>query len=528
MMHVPMEIEQELESLKRLQMQQGLELRRKLLEMNPKHTIQNEQKLESLRRFQVQQRIELKRNLMEGNPPRIPIQEFEMGAWQTNGPDLIPTGVQNPIQGFEMGAWQPNGQGTAHEQSAPVQMPLPEVQNPIQHYEEAWHINGNCCKQSAPVQIPQMGVQNPIQGFEMRAWQTNGQENAHDQSPVQMPPQKVQNPIRDYEMGAWHTNAHEQSPVPMAPIEAQNTIQEYEDFQKQGFQMGAWQTKSQENGHEQSTPVHIPQMGIQNPIQDDVRAWQTNGQGNAHEQSAPVQIPQMGIQNPIPDEMGAWQENAHGQSPPVQIPPMGVRQMVPTLELLSQLQSWKHHNPPPPFFDPNTQAWIVAVPIAVSLDVPLQTLSDEGSAEVPQTGPTVPQMGPTVPQPRVSPNSGLSSGFVSDSYPSTNSSSRPSPGSTPSPNPGSSPGPNLGLTPGSNAGPSKEGEAQTTWVLNPKAYEFIPGGNQPSEMVPKQELKELSWYGRENKTNPPEKSQNYVEGGMAMENAQNIRFKSDV
>ena len=127
-------------------------------------------------------------------------------------------------------------------------------------------------------------------------------------------------------------------------------------------------------------------------------------------------------------------------------------------------------------------------------------------------------MGPTVPQPQISPNSGLSltSGFVSDSYPSTNSSSRPSPGSTPSPNPGSSPGPNLGLTPGSNPESSKEGEAQTTWVLNPKANEFIPGGNQRSEMVPKQELKELSWYGTKNKTNPPEKSQNYVEMGMAM------------
>ena len=504
-MNVPrldsLELEQELELLKRSQVQLGLELRRKLLEISPKDTIQNEDKLESLRRFQVQQRIELERNLMKGNPSIIPIQELEEGAWQTNRPDLIPNGVQNPIQGFEMEAWQrkgqennpdqsphmgvgipiegfemrawqPNGQGTAHEQSAPVQMPPPEVQNTIQDYEEAWHINRNCCKQ--------MGVQN-------------GQENAHDQSPVQMPPQKVQNPIRNYEMGAWHIqgqeNVHEQSPVPMA----QNPIQEYEDFQNQGFQMGAWQTNSQENAHEQSTPVQIPQMGIQNPIQD---------------------------------EMGAWQENAHGHSLPVQIPPMGVRQTVPILELLSQLQSWKHHNPPPPFFDPNTQAWIVAVPIPVSLDGPLQTESDEGSAEVPQTGPNVPQIGPavpqmvlpTVPQPQISPNSGLSltSGFVSDSYPSTNSSSRPSPGSTPSPNPGSSPGPNLGLTPGSNPESSKEGEAQTTWVLNPKANEFIPGGNQPSEMVPKQELKELSWYGTKNKTNPPEKSQNYVEIGMAM------------
>ena len=514
-MNVPrldsLEIEQELESLKRSQMQIVLQLRRKLLEISPKDTIQNEQKLESLRRFQVHERIELERNLMKGNPSIIPIQKFEEGAWQLNRTDLIPNGVQNPIQGFgtdvwqrnrkennpdqsphmgvgipiegfEMRAWQPNGQGTAHEQFAPVQMPPPEVQNQIQDYEEDWHINRNCCKQPAPIQIPQ----NPIQGF------------ANDQSPVQMPPQKVQNPIRDYELGAWHINGQ----VSMAPIEAQNTIQEFEDFQNYGFQMGARPTKSQENAHKESTPVKIPQMGIQNPIQD---------------------------------EMGAWQENTHGQSLPVQIPPMGVRQTVPTLELLSQLQSWKHHNPPAPFFDPNTQAWIVFVPIPVSLDGPLQTESDEGSAEVPQTGPTVPQMGPTVPQmgpavpqmgpivpqPQISPNSGLSltSGFVSDSNPSTNSSSRPSPGSTPSPNPGSSPGPNPGSSPGPNQGltlgpnprPSKEGEPQATWVLNPKANEFIPGGNQRSEMVPKQELKELSWYVRKNKTGPPERKQNCVE-----------------
>jgi hypothetical protein len=67
-MNVPklnsLELEQELESLKRSQMQLVLQLRRKLLEISPKDTIQNEEKLESLRRFQVQQRIELERNLM--------------------------------------------------------------------------------------------------------------------------------------------------------------------------------------------------------------------------------------------------------------------------------------------------------------------------------------------------------------------------------------------------------------------------------------------------------------------------------
>ena len=44
-MHVPsldsLELEQELELLEKLQMQQGLQFRRKLLELNPKHTIQN-------------------------------------------------------------------------------------------------------------------------------------------------------------------------------------------------------------------------------------------------------------------------------------------------------------------------------------------------------------------------------------------------------------------------------------------------------------------------------------------------------
>ena len=140
-MNVPkldsLELEQELELLKRSQMQLGLELRRKLLEINPNHTIQNEQRLEMLRRFQVQQRIELERNLMKGNPSMIPMQEFEEGAWQTNRPDLIPNGVQNPIQGFEMEAWQRNRQENNHDQS------------------------------------PHMGVGIPIQEFEMRAWQPN-------------------------------------------------------------------------------------------------------------------------------------------------------------------------------------------------------------------------------------------------------------------------------------------------------------------------------------------------------------------
>ena len=111
-MNVPrldsLEIEQELESLKRSQMQIVLQLRRKLLEISPKDTIQNEQKLESLRRFQVHERIELERNLMKGNPSIIPTQKFEEGAWQLNRTDLIPNRVQNPIQGFGTDVWQRN------------------------------------------------------------------------------------------------------------------------------------------------------------------------------------------------------------------------------------------------------------------------------------------------------------------------------------------------------------------------------------------------------------------------------------
>ena len=55
------------------------------------------------------------------------------------------------------------------------------------------------------------------------------------------------------------------------------------------------------------------------------------------------------------------------------------------------------------------------------------------------------------------------------------------------------------------------GEASAPEVLNPKVNEFIPGGHQLKEMVPKQELKELSWYVRKNKTGPPERKQNCVE-----------------
>ena len=135
--------EQEFESLKRLQMQAEIELKKDLMEMNPQNPIQNEQGLEILRRFQIQQRAEFKRN-------RMGIQAPSQGI-----------GVQNSIQGF--GTLQLIEQENAHEQSS-----------------------------------AQMWLRDQIQGFEM-AWQQNGQENVHKQSPVQMPPLGLPNPIQDYE-----------------------------------------------------------------------------------------------------------------------------------------------------------------------------------------------------------------------------------------------------------------------------------------------------------------------------------------
>ena len=197
--------------------------------------------------------------------------------------------------------------------------------------------------------------------------------------------------------------------------------------------------------------------------------------------------------------------------------------MVPPPELQAQIQSWMNlipHDMPPPFFDYKSHAWIVSVPIPVALDVPPKTKSEEVFAEVsqtgPQTGPLVSQMGPNVPQmgpivPQISPTgSGLSltSGFASDFHSSTSSLSRPSPGS--------SPGSNLGLIPGSNPETEEVVAAQTTWVPNPKANEFIPGRNKP-EMVPNQESKDL--FPGQKRTNPQEKSQNYEKGDLKKEPA---------
>ena len=369
--------EQEFESLKRLQMQAEIELKKDLMEMNPQNPIQNEQGLEILRRFQIQQRVEFKRN-------RMGIQAPSQGK-----------GVQNSIQGF--GTLQLIEQENDHEQSS-----------------------------------AQMWLRNQIQEFEM-AWQPNGQEKVHKQSPVQMPP-----------------------------------------------------------------------LGLQNPIQDYERAWQT----------PPVQISQMGVQNQIQDYgMGAWQENSYKQPcKSVKFPPMGVLRMVPPIELQAEIQSWMHLIPPgmpPPFFDNKFQAWMVAVPTPVSIDVPPRTESDEVLVEgplaaqmitnVPQMGQNVPQMGPIVPQ--ISPTGSgdsLTSGFASDFNSSTSTLSRPSPGS--------SPDSNLDLILGSNPDTEEVVAAQKTWVPNPKANEFIPGGNQP-EVVPNQEPKDL--FPGQKRTNPQEKSQNF-------------------
>ena len=111
------EHEQALELLKRSQMAQEVELKRKVMERNSQNPIQDEQELEFLRRSHVHQRVELKRNLM-GMNLQVPIQGFEMGAWQPNADDQSAVqmplqGIQIPIQGFEMGAWQPN----AYDQS---------------------------------------------------------------------------------------------------------------------------------------------------------------------------------------------------------------------------------------------------------------------------------------------------------------------------------------------------------------------------------------------------------------------------
>ena len=66
----------------------------------------------------------------------------------------------------------------------------------------------------------------------------------------------------------------------------------------QGFEMGAQQRKENENNHEQSQ-----NMGLGISIEDfEMRAWQLNGQRTTHRQSTPVQIPQMVIQNPIQDD----------------------------------------------------------------------------------------------------------------------------------------------------------------------------------------------------------------------------------
>ena len=292
--------------------------------------------------------------------------------------------------------------------------------------------------------------------------------------------------------------------------------------------MDVWQRNRTENNPDQS-----PHMGVGIPIEGfEMRAWQPNGQGTAHEQSAPVQMPPPEVQNPIQDyerawqyppvqmgernqiqgyEMGAWQENSYKPFRPFDF---GVLQKVPPLELQANVQSWMHLIPPHmplPFFDNKFQAWIVPVPIPVSLDVPPQTESDEVSVEVTQTGPlaaqmrsNVPQMGQNAPQmgpivPQISPTGSghsLTSGFASDFNSSTSILSRPSPGS--------SPGSNLGLTLGSN--PETEKVAAQTWVPNPQADEFIPGGNQ-QEMVPNQESEEP--FSRNERTNPQEKSQNY-------------------
>ena len=186
---------------------------------------------------------------------------------------------------------------------------------------------------------------------------------------------------------------------------------------------------------------------------------------------------------------------------------MWVRQMVTPSELQAQSQSWMHLIPPnipplpPLFFDDKLQAWMVPVPIPVTLDAPLQTESNkvpQTGSLVPQMGPNVPQMGPNIPQmgpivPQISPTgSGLSltSGFASDFNSSTSSLSRPSPGS--------SPDSNLGLIQGPNPNKEEEG-AQKTWVPNPKANEFVPGGKKP-EMLKDQELTDL--FPTKKRTNP--------------------------
>ena len=83
------------------------------MDMNLQNPIQNEQDLEMLRRYQIQQRVELKRNMM-GMNLQIPIQDLAIGAWQKNiienAHEQFPfqkplLGVQNSIQGFEMGVW---------------------------------------------------------------------------------------------------------------------------------------------------------------------------------------------------------------------------------------------------------------------------------------------------------------------------------------------------------------------------------------------------------------------------------------
>ena len=110
-------------------------------------------------------------------------------------------------------------------------------------------------------------------------------------------PPEDQNPNKGFQMGDCHEPS---SPVQM---EESPSILECE--------MGAWQTNGEENGHEQSLPVQIPQMVENPPIQEsEMGAWQTNGGGNAHEQSpqhdnnsGASAYPDLGLDAAIPDPL---------------------------------------------------------------------------------------------------------------------------------------------------------------------------------------------------------------------------------